>query len=433
MYPWLKRVEYSLFVQSRGAPAPWGPLRRAMRYPAALLRDWFGGELNVRAMSLAYTTLLSLVPLIAFSISVLKLVGAHANLAALLDGFFLPIGQAAPALTKSVMQFARNMRADVLGTIGLVFLVYAVVTTIHKVEASFNFVWRIARPRSIARRIAEYSSVAIVGPVLLAAAFGVLASANDSPVALWLGGVLPLRWTFSLLGKLVPYLLVTVAFTSMYVLIPNTRVKPSAAIIGGVGAGMLWVLIGRIFATFILYSSQMIAIYTSFAVVLTTLIWVYLSWLILLIGAQLAFYVQNPRYLRLGRALIDLPGSARERAAFTIMYLIGRDHDRGANRWTAGLLADTLDVPGSALDPVLDALQRAGLLITTDRAVLAPGRDTREIALGEVLDAIRESAPDRISIGAPAPPPAEELLRRMESALHAPLAGRSLHDLIAPS
>ncbi|HUY83864.1 MAG TPA: YihY/virulence factor BrkB family protein, partial [Steroidobacteraceae bacterium] len=306
MRPPLKRIEYALFVRSRDAPPPWGPVMRALLYPAALLRDWTQTELNVRAMSLAYSTLLSLVPLIAFSISILHSLGAHANFAAFLYEYFRPIGRAAPELARRVMLFVHNLRGDVLGTIGLAFLVVAVVTTMHKIEASFNSIWHTARPRSTGRRFAEYLGVVVVGPLLLAAALGLLAAAHDSPFARWLRAVLPLQWTFSLLGKLVPYAVVTVVFTAMYTLIPNTRVKPSAAIAGGVGAGVLWALIGRVFTAFILYSAQMVAVYQGFAVVITTLIWLYLSWLVLLIGAQLSFYMQNPQYLRHGQRRVQL-------------------------------------------------------------------------------------------------------------------------------
>src|ERR1019366_633212 len=175
-------------------------------------------------------------------------------------------------------------------------------------------------PRSLARRFGEYLAVMIVGPILIAAALGVLASAKNSPFAQWLGAIVPLGWTLSILGKLLPYTIVTIIFTVMYALIPNTRVQPRAALVGGVTAGLAWALVGKIFTAVILYSSQMMVIYAGFAMVLTTLIWLYLSWLILLIGAQLSFYIQLPEYLPIGQAAIALHGSARERAALSVMY-----------------------------------------------------------------------------------------------------------------
>jgi hypothetical protein len=152
MLIWFERLEDGLFQKSRSMGPPWGAVLRWLRYPAALIRDWLGGEINVRAMSLAYTTLLSIVPLMVFAFAVLKGLGARGDLKFLLHQFFRPMGSAATQLTDSVMQFVVNMRGEVLGSIGLAFLVYTVITTIQKIEASFNFVWRVERPRSFGRR-----------------------------------------------------------------------------------------------------------------------------------------------------------------------------------------------------------------------------------------------------------------------------------------
>ena len=121
------------------------------------------------------------------------------------------------------------------------------------------------------------------------------------------------------LSQIVPYVIVTAVFTFMYSFIPNTQVQFRAALIGGVTAGIMWALVGKVFTAVILYSSQLVAVYTGFAIVLTTLIWVYLSWLILLIGAQLAFYVQFPQYLRHGQEPIELTGCDCEQMAVSIM------------------------------------------------------------------------------------------------------------------
>ena len=135
----------------------------------------------------------------------------------------------------------------------------------------------------------------------------------------------------------------------------------SPALIGGVTAGIVWALVGKAFTAFIVYSSQMMAVYTGFAIVLTTLIWVNLSWLILLIGAQLAFYVQFPQYLRYGRAAARArPAALGNRSALSVMYLIGRDYRAGKTHWTAGRLAAELDMPGAALAPVLGCLEDSG-------------------------------------------------------------------------
>ena len=191
MLKWVESLEDALFTGSRDLGPPWGAALRAARYPAALIRDWLQGGISVRAMSLAYTTLLSIVPLLVFSFSILKGLGAHGDLHLILDEFFRPMGGAAAQLTESVMQFVANMRGMLLGSIGLAFLVYTVISTVQKVETSFNFVWRVEHPRSFARRFTEYLSVMILGPILLAVALGLLAGAENSPFAIWVDAFAP--------------------------------------------------------------------------------------------------------------------------------------------------------------------------------------------------------------------------------------------------
>lgn len=411
--------------------APWGPVLRVVRYPAALIRDWLRGEISVRAMSLAYTTLLSIVPLLVFSFSILKSLGARGDLRFILDQFFAPLGTASAQLTESVLQFVKNMRGDLFGSIGLAFLVYTVVTTIQKVETSFNFLWRVDRQRSFARRITEYLSVMVLGPILLAVALGLLASAERSPFAQWLDGIKPLAWILSGTGKMLPYVIVTVIFTFMYVFIPNTKVEFRAALIGGIASGVIWALVGKLFTAFIVYSSSLVAVYTGFAIVLTTLIWVYLSWLILLIGAQLAFYLQFPQYLRHGQESFELSGRDREQVALSIMYLIGRDYAGGNASWTARSLAAELDMPNIALAPLLHCLEQNGFILATEGEQFVPGKDIAQIRLAEIFGAVRTLHSGRLAISIRGVGPAVALLDEVESAMEKPLTDRSLKDFIA--
>ncbi len=431
MLIWFERLEDGLFQKSRSMGPPWGPTLRWLRYPAALIRDWLGGEINVRAMSLAYTTLLSIVPLMVFSFAILKGLGARGELKFILHEFFRPMGSAAPQLTDSVLQFVANMRGELLGSIGLAFLVYTVLATIKKVEGSFNFVWRVERPRSFGRRFTEYLSVMILGPILLAVAIGLLGSAQHSPFAQWLHGVAPLAGVMQVLSQIVPYAIVTVVFTFMYALIPNTRVQFRAALMGGVTAGLIWALVGKLFTAVIVYSSQMVAVYTGFAIVLTTLIWVYLSWLILLIGAQLAFYVQFPQYLRHGQETIELNGADREQMGLSIMFLIGRDYSVGKSFWSAGRLASELDVPGIALAPVLASLERGGLIVATEKEQFVPGRAPEGILLADILDAVRRQQVARLTIAIQMISTASQVMREVEIAVRERLGNQTLKDLIA--
>jgi membrane protein len=430
MFKWFEGLETGLFTGSRSMGPPWGPVLRVVRYPAALIRDWLHGEISTRAMSLAYTTLLSIVPLMVFSFAILKGLGARGDLKFILDQFFAPLGAGSAQLTDSVMQFVQNMRGDLLGTIGLAFLVYTVITTIQKVETSFNFLWHVDRPRSLTRRFTEYLSVMVLGPILLAVALGLLASAERSPFAQWLSGFQPLAWLLGGAGKILPYVIVTIIFTFMYSFIPNTKVERRAALIGGVASGIMWALVGKAFTAFIVYSSSWVAVYTGFAIVLTTLIWVYLSWLILLLGAQLAFYLQFPQYLRHGQTTFELTGRDREQVAFSVMYLIGRAYAAGTASWTAHALAAELDMPSIALAPVLHCLEENGLILATEREKFVPGKDIAAIRLAEIFRVVRTLHGGRLAIAIRSIEPAAALMKEVESAQEEPLWDRSLKEFV---
>ncbi|HEX4151515.1 MAG TPA: YihY/virulence factor BrkB family protein [Steroidobacteraceae bacterium] len=427
----LDRLQERLFHGSRSMAPPWGPLLRVLRYPAAIGRDWLAGEISGQAMSLAYTTLLSLVPLLVFSFAILKGLGARTDLYFLLHEFFRPLGGAANQLAESVTRSVSNMRGDVVGSIGLIFLLYSVISTIQKIEASFNFVWRLDRPRSLVRRLTEYLSIMIIGPILLAVALGLLGSALHSSAAQWLGSSAHLGWLVQGLAWVLPYAIVTAVFTFMYDYIPNTHVEFRAALIGGVTGGIIWGLVGQVFTALILYSSRMMVVYSGFAIVLTTLIWIYLSWLILLVGAELAFYVQFPQYLPHGRESIVLTGSMREQIALAVMYLLARDYRDGFTHWNGVRLAAELDLPATSLASVLASLEKAALIVRTEHEHFLPGRDPARIPISSVIEAVR--APQSgVAPAGQAAAPAARVLEEVDAALRESLGGRSVRDLLGP-
>jgi membrane protein len=342
---------------------------RILRYPYAIARDIARGDLTLRAMSLVYTTLLSIVPLIALSFSVLKGLGFHRELEPVLYTFLEPLGDRAYELTAQIMRFVDNVQSGVLGSIGLIFLLYTVISMVQKVEESFNFVWRVEQPRSLGRRFSEYLSVMVVGPTVIVGALGMIAAVQSSAIMQKISQYEPFGTMLVLAGRLVPYILVIGVFSFLYGFIPNTRVYARAALTGGVVAGIAWTASGVILASIFSAGGGTMVIYAGFAIVIIALIWLHISWLILLLGAQLAFYIQNPQYLRPGRGDIQLNASLRERVALSIMYLIVCDYRTAQRRWTINDLADHLQLPGAALGPIgLAHADRGRLLATGSRS-----------------------------------------------------------------
>ena len=427
-----RRAEQLLF--DRHTPLPLKPaewLLGVLRFPYALIRDLLTGELNLRAMGLVYTTLLSVVPLVAFAFAVLKGLGVHRDLEPLLYEFLRPIGERAGELTAQIMTFVENIRGGVLGSVGLAFLLYTVVATIQKLESAFNFAWHVERPRSLMRRISEYLSLMVIGPVFLVIAFGLLGAVAEHEAMHWLTGQEPIGAIIRGLGVAGPYLFVTGVFTFLYVFVPNTRVRLVPALAGGVSAGVLWAMSGVIFAQIVAASTRMVAIYAGFAIFLAALIWIYLSWLILLIGAQLSFYVQNPRYLRVGQEPVRLTSRLRERLALTVMLLIARNFVSGSPPWRLRSLAEHLEIPGSALETVIDALEHAGLVTTTENEDVLPARDLESIGLHDVFNAVRDERQYETWLlwRAQTEPEADSIADAVEIAIRECTAGMTLREL----
>jgi membrane protein len=402
-----------------------------LRYPFALIRDLLTGELNLRAMGLVYTTLLSLVPLVAFAFAILKGLGIHRDLEPLIFEFLRPIGDRAGELTAQMMGFVDNVSGGVLGSVGLAFLLYTVVTTIQKLEGAFNFAWHVERPRSLMRRISEYLSLMVIGPLFLVIVIGLFGAVESHAAMHWLTLHEPAGTLIRGLGVVGPYLFVTGVFTFLYVFVPNTRVQMTAALAGGLTAGVLWAASGAVFTKIVAASTQMVAIYAGFAIFFAALIWIYLSWLILLIGAQLSFYVQNPRYLRAGQVPVRLTSSLRERLALSVMLMIARKFVAGDPPWRQRLLAEHLEIPGSALSTVINSLESAGLVTVNEEEDVLPARDLESISLCDILNAVRDERQYETWLlwRARTDPDADAVAVTVESAIRERIAGKTLREL----
>lgn len=401
-----------------------------LRYLYALLRDLARGQLGLHAMGLVYSTLFAIVPLIAVAVAVLQVFGFQSALEPVLHEFLRPLGAQGNELAGRILGFVENVQGSILGTVGFVFLLFTALSMIQKVEGALNFVWHVERSRSFGRRLTEYLVVLLVGPAVAVIAMVLLASFEASDVVARLSG---LDGDPAARPRFAPYVMMIGLFLFVYVYMPNVRVRIGPAFVGALFAGALWATTGALFARIVVYSAKTAAIYAGFAVVLLFLVWLYLSWLILLLGAQLSFYFQHPEQLRSGHEEIPTTGALRERLALSVMYLVGKRFLDGSPRWTIADLAERLAVPGTVLDDIVTALQAHGLVLDVEDDTVAPARDLGSIRLEDVLAAVRHETPDPRRPEPRAVPVADEAARRADEALGSSLAGRSLLDLVRPA
>ncbi len=403
------------------AERPWWIrfLVRFSRQVFALFRDLIGGQLTLRAMSLVYTTLLSVVPLLAFSFSMFKAFKIDDNnLKDKLTELTAPLGDAGADVTEKVLNVVDNVQGSLLGTLSLAFFIYTAIAMVQKVESSFNYIWRVDKPRALARRVTEYLSILLIGPIVMAIALSMIASISNDTLVARIAAVEPFGSAMLLAGKVLPYIIVISVFTFLYKYLPNARVRFRSALIGGITAGVLWAFAGVVFANFVANSAQTNAIYATFAVAISTLIWLYLSWLILLIGAQVAFYTQHPIFLRLGRQDPRLSNGLREKIALNAMFLVGQAFRDESLKVSANDLARQMNIPGLTIGPILSDLENAGLLARNDEDQLLPGREMARIKILDILAAIREGG----ETGSLLPPMWSEPVQSLADSLNASMA-----------
>ena len=370
---------------------------RVVRIIFAVLRDIAAGQLTLRAMSLVYTTLLSLVPLLAVSFSVLKAFGVHNQIEPLLLNLLAPLGEQGQQISSNIIHFVENMKVGVLGSVGLALLFYTVISLMQKIESAFNHTWRVSHNRPFAQRFSDYLSVIMIGPVLVISALGLTSSMLNTSVVRWVSDIEPFGSLITFTTGLIPYLLIICAFVFIYVFIPNTRVRLKPAIIGATVAGVLWQTAGWGFATFVASSTKTMAVYSAFAALVFFLIWLYVGWLILLIGASISFYVQNPDYVSSPRRELKLSNNMKERLALLIMVKIAERYYHQHSAYSTKQLAIATNMPSDIITGILLAMEQANLVRqTNDREPqFLPAQPLDEISVKQVLDVIRVADEDK--------------------------------------
>jgi membrane protein len=412
-------------------------LIQMLRIFIATARDIADGLPTLRAMGLVYTTLLSIVPLLAVSFSVLKGFGVHNQVEPLLLNLLEPLGEQGVEITDKIIGFVDNVNVRVLGSLSLVFLFYTVISLLTKIEQALNNTWRIQKSRGLIQRITEYTSIIMVGPVLIFAGIGLATTISTSFVANTLESMEGYGTLIWLLGKLTSFLLITGAITFIYILVPNERVKLKSAFTGAVVAALLWKLTGWLFSMFVAGSTKYSAIYSGFAVTIILMIWLYLSWLILLVGASVAFYHQHPERTSSRQQVLRLSARLREKIGLLVMLRVGQSFHQDSEKFTKQQLSKNLDIAAEALALVIRPLEKHGLLTEScdNSRVYLPGKSLERIKIREIWDAVRSAQesthlnPDNVA----SDETVDGLLHNINESVNNSLDNMSLLDLVESS
>ncbi len=337
----------------------------------------------LRASALSYSTLFAIVPIFAVAFSMMKGLGAQLQLERILINYLTAQQE---AVTTRIITYISNTDFKALGAFGTAFLIYAVVMMLGNVESTFNDIWGVTKSRSVGRKITDYLSVLILGPLMMVIATTLIASFSSNTVIQYLSRYWVFERSLFLFNTILPYMALFVAFTAMYILMPNTRVRFLPALIAGILCGSLWELAFSLYTDVYVGVARYNTIYGTFAVIPIFIIWLYISWIIVLIGAQISYAIQNVKSFQQDVTSRDIGYEQQEEMAVHIMLNICERFHKGLPLITEQELSNMLTIPVRLVHQIVSKLGRDGMLrecSEEEEPILQP---TRNLGLIKVLD-----------------------------------------------
>ncbi|MCZ7635169.1 MAG: YihY family inner membrane protein [Verrucomicrobia bacterium] len=388
-------------VPTPGEDHDYPRLQRFLHFWVLVGRSFVRNKCPVRASSLAYASLLALVPMLAVAIGIsssllkkseepvhnfvtklvesvtpdasadawgLRRLGATNEVASVSTtaeeaAKARLVESTREAIKERINEFVANTRSTTMSATGVVALLAVALLMLARIEETFNDIWGVTKGRSWFNRVMQYWAALSLGPILWATAIALTGGQYFLKVQELVNRLGPLaEWAVNLGLGFLPYVILSVAFGALYMLMPNTRVDWRAAAVGGVVAGTLWQL-NQEFSFF--YVSRVVSnsrIYGSLSAIPVFMIGLYISWIIVLLGAQVAYAYQNRRSYLEERQVETVNQRSREFVALRLLTRIAQHFHRGEPPPSLGRLSEALGIPSRLANQVLGALANAGLV-----------------------------------------------------------------------
>ncbi len=379
---------------------------RSLRVLMLAVRGFNQDECPRRASALTYYSMLNIVPLAAVAFGIAKGFG----LEKMVENRILQMAEQAnwqSDITNQILTFSRSLlehtKGGLIAGVGVVLLFWTVISILGKIEDSLNAIWEVKKPRPLVRKFSDYMAMMIFAPILL-----IISSSLTVLVA---GQVKVIVQKISLLGafssliffllNFLPYVSIWVLLTVLYIVMPNTRVPLRSGILGGVAAGTIYQIVQWAYIRFQIGASGYGAIYGSFAALPLFLVWIQLSWMIFLLGTEIAFanehyetYGFHPDYARLSVA-------SQRTLTLRIFHLLVKRFTQGEKALGANHIAPLLEIPERLVQKLLHKLMSAGLVTETTGETghdiaYQPGRSIENITLKNAIDAFEQEGDTRV-------------------------------------
>ena len=378
---------------------------RQLRIILLTIRDFDEDKCMLRASSLTFYSLLSVVPVVAMAFGIAK----GFNLEIFLENQLLNKFPGQEEVMVKIVAFAHslleNTRGGMVAGIGVAILFWVVIKMLGNIEQSLNDIWGIKKSRSLGRKFSDYLSIMLICPLLLVMSGSItvfiasqIKSVTES-IAL-LGALSPIIF---IAFKLFPYCVIWILFTFLYVFMPNTKVNFKSGILAGIIAGTIYQILQWAYIAFQIGVARYNAIYGSFSVLPLFLVWLQLSWLIVLFGAEISFAHQHVDTYEFEPDCLEASNSLKILLSLWITHLLIKNFCKGEKPSTANRISHTLEIPTRLVQQLLYELTESGIISETrgdeDKSIAyQPAKSVDKFTIKYVLDALDKRGTDNIPI-----------------------------------
>lgn len=387
-----KRIEEFLKIEVNSSVAGEitveGLIKREWNTIKLVYQTMIGRNVSIRASALTYTTLISLIPLMAFIFSLLTAFQVDDRIKTYILNLIPGLGE----ISGTVLSYIENTNFTTLGSIGLVVTFWAVFTALGSMESTINEIWGIRTRRPFLTRMSYYTSIIVLAPLIILLSIGINTVLESNVIIREISETFLLSSLLKIFIRFLPYLVIWLLFTFVYKVIPYTDVKIKSALFGAIIGGTLWQVTLYLYTKLQFGLSRYNVIYSGFASIPFFMAWLYFSWLMLIVGAVAAYIQQNYSRFRESAGTESVSYSFRERLALRVFMAIASNFYEGKKKLSSDELAEMLNIPVHLVNDIIFILEEEDLIsgVTGEETNYIPSRDLSKIRFVDVLQALRD-------------------------------------------
>ncbi len=339
---------------------------RQIRIIVLAARNSLNDKVSLRASALTFYTLISIIPVVAIALAIAKGFGLDQNLESIIRNSkeFGMYGDILNPLLESAKNTVQRTRGGYLAGVGVIILLWSVISLLGQIETSFNHIWQTSISRPWYRKFTDYLTILLIGPILIilssSISIFVITSLTEfmdkAPI------LASFKWVISFLIKSAPYILTWLMLTLLFIVMPNVKVRFRPALISGIIAGTFLKILQWLYLDLLYGITKLSAIYGGLAAIPLFLIFLETCWIVILLGAELSFANQNVSRYEFESEALNISHRQKRSMILMVLYMIVRNFDLGEKPLSAEDISKNLKIPVRLARDILEDLTNAQLV-----------------------------------------------------------------------